>query len=398
MLRGYILGFKKPDKETRYGSAELIISKTHNLLIDGYCEEGANSLIAYLKKRKLKELYIAATHTHYDHTDGIRKIIKDSYFVIKTLFCYDPKTLEAGLGTNRGSVKARKDMNSLISLINEAKARGIKVVYLKHGDKVELGDIKFNVYREQPTKVADDDTEAYSYINDGSLCFYFPEINYWTSGDGCEKIYDFIQKINANKKDGDDDVVVKFFQIPHHGNNCNNPQSRGMKAQGARVCWYNDLEPNGIGTEEFTAYGARRCKQNGITVLDCVGDINWLAMGGKMYIYHYGKQVDSYACSYSGKSRLKYATADIVRKVFEGKYGNSDARVTNLLDDGYYYASTQKKVSTVVNVAKDIIAKKVNYGTNEQRITNLDNKYGVGYGQLIQDEINSLLKSKLAKW
>lgn len=398
MIRGYILGFKRPDNEDRFGSAELIRGNKINLLIDGYCGSAANSLVSYLKKRRLKKLYLALTHAHYDHYDGCRKIIRDSYFIVEKLYCPDPASLKVGLRNNKGSEEARKDMNNLINLINEAVAKGIEVVYLKHGDMVQLDDIKFNIYRKQPTKVEDDDTHAYSYVNDGSLCFYFPEINYWTSGDGPEKIYDFIKEINAHKDDSEDDVVVKFFQIPHHGNNCNNPQARGMKAQGARVCWYNDLEPNGIGTTEFTAYGARRCKQNGITVIDCIGDINWLAMGGKMYIYHNGKQVDSYACSYSGKSKLKYATVDVVRKVFEGKYGNSDTRVTNLLDDGYYYASTQKKVSTVVNVAKDIIAKKVNYGTNEQRITNLDNKYGVGYGQLIQDEINSLLKSKLAKW
>ena len=145
-------------------------------------------------------------------------------------------------------------MNNLINLINEAKSKGIKVVYLKHKDKVTLGDIKFQVFRAQPAKVADDDTNAYSYTNDGSLCLYFYEIYYWTSGDGCESIYNMI---NSQK------LKVKYFKIPHHGNNCNRTQAQGLKAMGANVCWYNDLEPKGIGTCEFTAYGARRCKEAG---------------------------------------------------------------------------------------------------------------------------------------
>ena len=41
---------------------------------------------------------------------------------------------------------------------------------------------------------------------------------------------------------------------------------------------------------------------------------------------------------------------------------------------------------------------KANYGKNEQRIKNLDKAFGVGYGQLIQDEINSLLNAKSKKW
>ena len=52
----------------------------------------------------------------------------------------------------------------------------------------------------------------------------------------------------------------------------------------------------------------------------------------------------------------------------------------------------------VIKVAKDIISKKVNFGTNETRLANLDKKYGKGYGQLIQDEINSLLNAKSKKW
>ena len=49
------------------------------------------------------------------------------------------------------------------------------------------------------------------------------------------------------------------------------------------------MEPNGVGTTDFTAYGARRCRQAGITVLEDVGDINFVVCDGKFIMYKSGK-------------------------------------------------------------------------------------------------------------
>ena len=391
MIRGYVLGFNKPDRETRYGDAELIRSNRgkYNLLIDGYCGSGADKLIAYLKKKKIKDLWLALSHAHYDHTDGLEKIIENPYFNVKCFYCYDPATLKSGLRSNRGSQEVKKDIKGLENLIAKAKAKGIKVVFVKHLDKITIGDIKVNIYRQQPKYVEDDDTQGWSYVNDGSLCFYFPELYYWTSGDGSDRIWDFIKSLG---------IKVKYFKVPHHGNNCTESQARGLKAHGCNVCWYNDLEPNGVGTEEFTEFGARRCLQAGIKVLDCIGDINWVASNGTMTIYHNGKSAGSYGCKYSGINELVSPTADVIRDIFMGKFGRSDARVTNLLDAGYHYGNAQVMVNKVIDVAQNIIDGKLDFGKNEIRIKNLDKKYGTGYGQLIQDEINSLLKAKSAKW
>ena len=391
MIRGYVLGFNKPNKETRYGDAELIRSYMgkYNLLIDGYCGSAADKLIAYLKKKKIKDIYLALSHAHYDHYDCQFKIIKDDYFNVKKFYCYNPDSLRGGLRNNIGSKRVLEDINALESIISLAKSKGIDVVFVDHNDKIKIGDIKINIYRQQPKRVEDNDTEGWSYVNDGSLCFYFPDLYYWTSGDGPEMIWNFIKSLG---------IKVNYFKIAHHGNNCTESQAKGLKSYGCNVCWYNDLEPNGIGTEDFTAFGARRCVQAGFNVLDCIGDINWIASNGTMTIYHKGKKASSYGCKYMGLNELVSPTAKIVSQIFMGKYGKGDDRVTNLLDDGYHYGNTQVMVNKVVDVAQKIISGELDFGKDEIRIKNLDKKYGDGYGQLIQDEINSLLKSKSAKW
>lgn len=388
MIRSVVLGFNKPNREDRHGDCEIITNGKYNLVFDGYCDEGTDKVLSYLKRMKMNEVYLFLTHAHYDHYYGLRKIIRDTYFTVKAFYCYDPATLEAGLSNNKGSKAVQSDINALKNIITECKERGIKVVYLVHKNKLEFGDIKIQVFRQQPKRVEADDTEGWSYVNDGSLCFYFPELYYWTSGDGSEKIWDFIKSLG---------IKVKYFKIPHHGNNCTKLQAEGLKAQGADNCWYNDLEPDGVGTNDFTLYGARRCKQAGMNVHTAIGDINWIAKDGQFVIYKGGKKY-AFSVDYKGATTLKQPTVNVVRGVFENKYNKGDYRTTRLIDAGYYPIATQNRVNLVVQVAQDIINGKVNYGTNQKRLTNLDKKYGSGYGQLIQDEINSILKSKNAKW
>ena len=388
MIRSWIPGYSMSGKMQKYGDVEVIISGDYCLIIDGGCEESTDKLISYLKRNKIKKVYLLLSHAHWDHYYGLRKILRDNYFEVQTFYCYDPKTLEGGLRNNKGSKEVRSDISALNGIISECKNKKIKVQDLKHKDKVAPGDIKFQVFRKQPSKVEDDDDNGWSYINDGSLCLYFYELFYWTSGDGSERIYDFIKELG---------IKVKFFKVPHHGNNCSRSQAEGLKAHGANYCWYNTLEPNGIGTNDFTLYGARRCKQAGINVFTVEGDINWIAKNGQFVIYKGGKKY-SFSIGYNGNTSLKQPNAAIVRNVFMSKYGKGETRTTKLLDAGYYPVAAQNKVNLVVKVAKQIIHKEVDYGEEQTRWNNLDKKYGKGYGHLIQDEINSLLNAKSKKW
>lgn len=294
MIKSWIPSFGIPSKETRYGDTQVFVDTENNIcfVIDGGCEKNTDRLISYLKSNNFNKVYLVISHAHYDHTYGIERIINDNYFTVVKLYCYDPKTLESGLRNNKGSKEVRSDIASLNNIISKAKAKQIPVEFLKHGDKVQVGDIKFKVYREQPSRVEDSDTQGWAYMNDGSLCFYFYELLYWTSGDGPDAIYNLIKKLG---------IQVKFFKIPHHGNNCTQSQAKGLKSQGANLCWYNDLEPKGIGTNDFTLYGARRCKEAGIMVLNCIGSDIQMTFAAKKATITKGSSTWSYDIPYGGE-------------------------------------------------------------------------------------------------
>ena len=129
-------------------------------------------------------------------------------------------------------------------------------------------------------------------MNDGSLCFWFPTLKYWTSGDGPERIYDMCKSVGAKPV---------MFKIPHHGNNCTKSQAEGLKESGAKYCWDNDISNY---YTDFLMYGRRRCEQAGIKYFSCRGDLNMIAFNGKVCIYKDGG-VYSYACSYKGKTALR---------------------------------------------------------------------------------------------
>ncbi len=337
MIRIYIPGFYNNDSGgPRWGDCQLIDDGTNYEIIDCYLGIGKTRFIKYLKDHGIKKPYLYISHAHGDHDEGIYDIIKDSYFTPKCLYCYDPESLSDGLSNN----DVRGDYNYLKKIIQAAKDRKIPVKYLKHGDHIIHGDIDFYVYRKQPKFTGNSkDPNGWSFCNDGSLCFWFPKLKYWTSGDGPEKIYDMCKSVGANPV---------LFKIPHHGNNCNKGQADGMKSLGAKFCWDNDYSTN---ITEFLRYGRNRCIEAGIKYLDIHGDINILAYCGKVVIYKHGK-VYKYACSYNGKATLKYATITVIEDAIAGKYGSDDARTTALINAGYWPSNVQNHINKLYKLIK----------------------------------------------
>lgn len=369
MIRVNIPGFSESDSGgPRWGDCQIIDDGKNYLVIDGYCGIGTTRLINRLKKLKVKSPVLFISHAHYDHYYGIRKIVYDKYFTPKALYCYDPESINASF-----SASVRSERNILKSICAEANARSIPVKYLKNGQTLKFGDITFVVYRSQPSKAENSD----AYLNNGSLCFWFPDLGYFTSGDGPEKIYDLC------KKNG---IKPKFFKIPHHGNNCPQSQANGMAGAGALWCWDNDISTN---YTEFLKYGRKRCIEAGIRYFNCIGDINFIAKNGKVTLYKNGNGY-SYSCKYKGKATLTGANLSVARDILRGTYGSGESRVTNLIDAGKYPKANQDKANEVIRLAKDIYEGKVNYGKGSERIARIDKELGKGYGQLVQDYINVL--------
>lgn len=335
MIRINIPGFSNSDSGgPRWGDATIVDDGTNYVVIDGYCGVGKRKLIARLKKIQCKSPYLYISHAHGDHDEGIMAIIDDSYFSPKGLYCYDPSSLSGGFKC--GEVKS--DAAYLQKIIGKAKAKHIPVKFLKHGDHQKHGDIEFYVYRKQPAyEGTGADPHGWAYINDGSLCFWFPNIKYWTSGDGPERIYDMCKEVGAKPV---------FFKLPHHGNNCPRSQSEGMKSIGAKYCWDNDYSTT---ITDFLQYGRGRAIEAGLKYFGIHGDINVIAQSGYVSIYKDYK-VYRYKCAYSGKTALKQPTLAAVEGVLNGDYGNNNTRITNLIDAGFYPIAVQNHINKMLKL------------------------------------------------
>ncbi len=240
MIRIQIPGFSSGGSgDGRFGDAQIITNDKESdiesfaIVIDGYCGSAADMLIGILKDRGLKNVYLYCSHPHYDHLDGLRRIMNDGWFNVQSFNCYEPSSLNGG----KSNGEIQDDINYLSNSIKLAKDKGIPVNYLHHGDEVVIEDIKFNVYRKQEEYQGDsEDPHGWAFLNDGSLCFRFPELaDYWTSGDGPMSIYDMCKDVGAHPV---------IFKIPHHGNNCNAYESNGLKSLGAILCWDNSYSTN----------------------------------------------------------------------------------------------------------------------------------------------------------
>lgn len=388
----HVPGFPGYKYDTREGDTQFFLhyddktGKRKILVIDGgtptYFNILYRDLLLFGASTPESEIRIAASHAHYDHIKGLRLLMahktKGKYtFNITTLYCYNPDSLKSGLRSNKGSDYVRSAINAMWGMINEAKARGIKVVFLNNKQKVVWGDIKFQNFREQPSRVADDDKYGDSYLNDGSLCFWFWEQRYLTTGDGPERIDKLCDKY------GLDPVIVKG---PHHGNNFIRKCATWMKDNGTCLYWDNDLS-NVI--TDFLETGREDAIAVGMTVMNVIGAINGIFYNGMGVIYK-GNDIHRYKCPYNGGFKTIDVDAAFVRKILKGSFGNGDTRTTYVLCNRRFPGWSQQMVNKVIALAKDIKSGKKDYGKNKDRINRIDKELGKGYGQLVQDYINVL--------
>lgn len=331
MIRLNVPGFYDSDSGgPRWGDAQVFDDGRYYFVIDGYCGVGTSRLVKYLKKRKIKNPYLLITHAHYDHYYGIREIIRDNYFAPKAIYCYDPDSLTA----HNSDIKSNID--ALKNIIAEAKAKGYRVRYLKSGEKFYIGEMDIEIYREQPAYSGNSD----SYLNDGSLCVWFPKLSYFTSGDGPEEMGTLCEKYG---------IKPKFIKLAHHGNNLPRVQAKKMWALGTRFCWDNDYNTK---ITDFLSTGREDAIAVGMKYINCHGDFNVIWWRKQAVIYK-GTTIYRYSCSYNGKPTLtKAVDLAIVKAVLRGDYGNGDARITNLIDESYNAGLVQTEINTLIKLIK----------------------------------------------
>ena len=308
----YVPGFTTSRSDERHGDGMVIHSESgQTLVIDGF-DGGAptKSLISYLKKHNYKELHLMLSHPHYDHYKGLRMIMADSFFSIKTFFCYDPDSIKHGIGSSANGRSVKEDYDNLNACINQAKGRGATIDYLDTGRYVVLGDIEFKVWRKQPTHFTDlDDGNAYAFTNDGSLCCYFSKLRFLTTGDGPTDLKEAIAYF------GDKVYVLK---VPHHGNSCSKSNAQAARNAGCVIAFETNIESKGPGTTGFTAYGSRRLIEQGVKVLMQNAEIIMTAAAGKLSVRQ-GGNVWTFDVPYDGKPAQLYR----VRKT----WGNVNSQI-----------------------------------------------------------------------
>lgn len=327
MIRVHIPGFYGSDSgKPRWGDCTIMDDGDETLIIDGYCGVGTTRMIKRLKARGVTSPYLLLSHPHYDHYYGLRKIINDKAFTPKALYCQNPNSLvghDSDITTN---------IRVLKTIISEAKKRKIPVIYVVNGSEYNVGEIRFNTYFSKPSYTGNSD----AYLNDSSICCWFPDIRYLTTGDAgldCAKTHN---------------LRPVFIKCGHHGNNCVRTMAKWLKAHGCLYYWDNDYSVN---LTDFLMTGREDAIAVGMKVFSIHGDINFVAYGGKTVIYKGGKNYQ-YECDYTGKSTLKMATIDVIVETLQGKHGNDETRVTSLIDNGWYPSNVQNRINQLVKLIK----------------------------------------------
>ena len=272
-------------KESRRAGGGIGIKcKGEAMLVDGFeGGEPTNGLKDWLEKNGVSTVKTAVlTHVHYDHYHGLMEIEDDSRFHIETVLMYDPLTLKHGCDGSANGKAVKDDMDNAYKFIRFMQARGTKVKWIDKGSTVKCGDTSWKVYRNQPRRfTADDDGNAYAFVNDGSLVLCSPEVPLLFGGDGCIDLEDAIAYFKQ--------IIIAMY-VQHHGNCCPESDAKAAKEAGVILMWETNVERKGAGTTGFTMYGSRRVVQAGIPVWMQNEPIYITAASGKI-VFRQGSKI-----------------------------------------------------------------------------------------------------------
>lgn len=287
MFDAYIPKITLPSGENdiRKGDGIGMIINGKVMLVDAFQgDEATNGLISWLKSKGVTQIDLAVcTHAHGDHWGGFKPIV-NAGIKIKEFRCYHIASIRGG------NDASREDSDNLLALIRWLQARGTRVLFVDHGSVLSFEDTTWKIYRDQPATAKKNDTNAWEYVNNGSLVLWSPELELLLGGDGPEHIKKAIAHFGAK---------VSGYDISHHGNNCTESNAAAVKAAGCVVAWESCIERGGPGTTEWTEFGARRVRQAGIPVWMQNEPIYITAASGKI-VFRQGSKIVTTNIPYQG--------------------------------------------------------------------------------------------------
>ena len=268
----------------RRGDCQVIHDDNANcIIIDGGEDDICNKAISYCKSHGITHITYILSHWHYDHDRGM-KLLLDSSLIVDKIYCPPPSDL-----TKLRDSDARDDYSRASQRIAQATNLKKPITY-PPADKVtriKVGAIVCDIWRRSVRPSENVDYQ----VNNTSLCCYFPDLYYVTTGDTINAFDTFLAT-----KPG----PITVFKIPHHGNACTTNPCNMLENAGAKICWYNHAEAFGVGIggDSFSKWGAGYCK-NHFICLRPFYDIVMTAAGKKLTITQNGSRW-SYDIPYTG--------------------------------------------------------------------------------------------------
>lgn len=287
----FIPGLPQKDYEYRRGDCVLIYDDFGNaVLIDGGEGEFHEALVAFMKKVGIRHVTFILTHWHSDHDNGLLNALRSSWIIVDVIYAPNPEELKL-VPKDYGYDEYKRAMKR----VQYAKDLGKKIIYPACNKRVGhwVGKIRIWMWRR---KANPGDYVDYQ-VNNTSMHVYFPDLEFLAPGDAITTTEKFFEFIDKDKNDW----PITGFLINHHGNGIGNAAPLYQK-HGAKICWYSDWEPKGIGIggTSFSKHGAGKCKplfwtlrpfQDLHITADGEGRVTW-SQGDKSYTFDisYGAQ------------------------------------------------------------------------------------------------------------
>ena len=268
MLQGYFPKITLPSgkSDVRKGDGLALIIDGKVMLLDAFeGGEPTNRLIDWLMKNvapnengtRIIDLLVIS-HVHGDHYGGGEQIANDARFWIREIKCYDPESLAFGVDSSANGRALKRDIAAFKSFLNLMRSKKTTVTYIDKGSSFQVGDTTWKAWRKQPQHFTNNDGgQAWAFVNEGSLALHSPETGLTYGGDGSDAVKEAIEQ-DGWEESGE--------AVEHHGNDKTQSAAKASKDAGCVIMWQSCIERTGAGTTDWTAFGSRRVKQQGIPV------------------------------------------------------------------------------------------------------------------------------------